>query len=64
MLVLSRKMGESLVIGEDIKITVIANRGNSVRIGIDAPAWLKVDREEVRERIHSEAVLDSSLSAK
>lgn len=50
MLILSRRNGESFVIGEDIKITVLSQRSNQVRIGIDAPRELPVFREEVLER--------------
>ncbi|MGH1471347.1 MAG: carbon storage regulator CsrA [Cellvibrionaceae bacterium] len=47
MLILSRRNGESFIIGEDIKITVLSQRSNQVRIGIEAPRSLPVYREEV-----------------
>ena len=47
MLVLTRKMGESITIGDDIRITVIAVKGQQVKIGIDAPSETKVYREEI-----------------
>ena len=47
MLVLSRKQHQSLVIGENIKITVLELKGNQVRIGIDAPKSVTVHREEI-----------------
>lgn len=47
MLVLTRKMGESITIGDDIRITVIAVKGQQVKIGIDAPTDTKVYREEI-----------------
>ena len=47
MLVLSRKQHQSLVIGENIKITVLELKGNQVRIGIDAPESVTVHREEI-----------------
>jgi len=50
MLVLSRKVNESLIIGEDITITILAIRANQVRIGINAPPNVSVDREEIRDR--------------
>lgn len=50
MLILSRRNGESFVIGDNIKITVLSQRSNQVRIGIDAPRDLPVFREEVLER--------------
>lgn len=50
MLVLSRKVGESVVISDDIVVTITAIRGDSVRLGIKAPRHVPVDREEVHER--------------
>lgn len=47
MLILSRRQGESFIIGDDIKITVLSQRSNQVRIGIDAPRSMPVHREEV-----------------
>lgn len=47
MLVLTRKVGERIVIGDDIVITVLDSRGDGVRIGIDAPRGVKIQREEV-----------------
>ena len=54
MLVLNRKMGERILIGDDIVITIIERQGNSVRVGIDAPNNVSIDREEVRERKSSD----------
>ncbi|MEP4148585.1 MAG: carbon storage regulator CsrA [Halioglobus sp.] len=54
MLVLSRKAGESLVIGDDIVITVLEIRSQQIRIGISAPREVDVHREEVYERIAAE----------
>ena len=51
MLVLSRKIGEQLLIGDDIVVTIIDSRGDSVRIGIDAPRSLRVHRAEVAEAV-------------
>ncbi|MBM7475498.1 MULTISPECIES: carbon storage regulator CsrA [Curtobacterium] len=47
MLVLTRKVGERILIGDDIVITVLDSRGDGVRIGIDAPRGVKIQREEV-----------------
>lgn len=55
MLILSRKLGESIVIGEDINITVLGVTGNQIRIGIDAPKSVAVHREEVYQRISQES---------
>lgn len=52
MLVLSRKVGEEIVIGTDIRITVVAIKGGKVRIGINAPKEIVVDRTEVHENRH------------
>ncbi len=54
MLVLTRKPGEGIIIGDNIKITVIEVKGGGIRIGIDAPAELKIHRQEVYDRIIQE----------
>jgi carbon storage regulator len=54
MLVLTRKAGEGIIIGDDIKITVVELKGGGVRIGIDAPRETKVHRQEVFDRIKQE----------
>ena len=51
MLILTRKVGESILIGDGIKVSVLAVKGNQVRVGIDAPKEVSVHREEVRERL-------------
>ena len=53
MLVLSRKVGEKLVIGRDIIVTVVECRGGRVRLGVDAAPHVPIHREEVRQRIES-----------
>src|SRR5260370_22315071 len=50
MLVLSRRVGEQIVVGGDIRLTVVAVQGKQVRIGISAPPMVIVDREEISER--------------
>jgi carbon storage regulator len=50
MLVLSRRVGENLVIGDDIRVTVVAIHGDTVRIGVSAPPSVRVDRQEIHER--------------
>jgi len=54
MLVLSRRLGETLIIGDEIKITVLGISGNQVRLGIAAPKDVSVHREEVYRRIQDE----------
>jgi len=55
MLVLSRQRDESIIIGDDIVITVVDIRGDKVRLGIDAPTAISVHRREVYEAIQREA---------
>ncbi|MCL2181069.1 MAG: carbon storage regulator CsrA [Treponema sp.] len=54
MLILSRKIDEKVVIGDDITVSIIEIRGDQVRIGIDAPKKIKVYRQEVYDAIKSE----------
>ncbi|MFI9651919.1 carbon storage regulator CsrA [Guyparkeria halopsychrophila] len=54
MLILTRRIGEVLRIGDDVAITVLGIKGNQVRIGIDAPKDVSVHREEIYQRIKSE----------
>jgi carbon storage regulator len=54
MLILTRKVGETLMVGEDVTVTVMAVNGNQVRIGINAPKDVEVHREEIYERIKEE----------
>lgn len=63
MLILTRRAGEAVMIGNDVKITVLGVKGNQVRIGISAPRDVAVHREEIYERIQSEKIakdLDAS----
>ena len=51
MLILSRRVGESLMIGDDVTVTVLGVKGNQVRIGVNAPRDVEVHREEIYSRI-------------
>ncbi len=55
MLILTRRVGESLMIGDDVTITVLGVKGNQVRIGVDAPKEVVVHREEILNRIEDAA---------
>lgn len=52
MLILTRRVGETIIIDNDIRITVLAAKGNQLRLGIDAPADVEVHREEIYQRIY------------
>ena len=57
MLVLSRKLNESIVINENVVVTVLSVKGDNVRLGIDAPLEIPVHRQEVYEKMQNEEVL-------
>ena len=54
MLILTRRIGEKLVIGENVTITILSAKGSQIRIGIDAPRDIQVHREEIFQRILKE----------
>lgn len=56
ILVLTRRASEVLIIGDDIKITILSIKGNQVRIGVDAPKNIPVHREEIYQRIQAENI--------
>ncbi len=54
MLILTRRVGETLMVGDDVTVTVLGVKGNQVRIGVDAPKDVAVHREEIYQRIQNE----------
>jgi carbon storage regulator len=54
MLILTRRVGEALMVGDEVTVTVLGVKGNQVRIGVNAPKHVSVHREEIYERIRAE----------
>jgi len=59
MLILTRRVGETLMIGDEVTVTVLGVKGNQVRIGVNAPKDVAVHREEIYERIKREQDADT-----
>ena len=60
MLILTRRVGESLMVGDEVTVTVLGVKGNQVRIGVDAPRDVAVHREEIFKRIQDGETEDDS----
>lgn len=61
MLILTRRVGETLVIGDEITVTVLSIKGNQIRVGINAPKTVSIHREEIYQRIQTENKTCSKL---
>ena len=57
MLILTRRVGETLMIGDEVSVTVLGVKGNQVRIGVNAPKEVAVHREEIYQRLQREKVI-------
>jgi len=63
MLILTRREGESVLIGDDVTITVLRVKGNQVRLGVNAPKEVSVQREEISERVRTEVAEATSATS-
>lgn len=62
MLILTRKLGEKIAIGDEVRVTLLEIKGNQVKLGVEAPQRISVHREEIYERIRQENLNSSDVS--
>ncbi len=62
MLILTRRVGEAVTIGNEVTVTVLGIKGNQIRLGVDAPKNIAVHREEIYERIKNATVQDTLIA--
>lgn len=63
MLILTRRVGETVMVGDEITVTVLGVKGNQVRLGVNAPKDVAVHREEIYQRIHDEGQPEGEVAA-
>lgn len=62
MLILTRRVGETIVIDKNIRVTVLASKGNQLRLGVEAPSDVEIHREEIFNRIYGEEPEEKNTS--
>lgn len=64
MLILTRRVGETIIIGDDVAVTILGVTGNQVRVGVNAPKEVSVHREEIYERVQREKSQEPEANAR